>query len=343
MIQLDSSKQASVRRACDRCHRSKLKCSREIDEEKCQRCLRANVECIFSPPASTRRQKWSIATLATSETRYRGREPASIAEGDGDVSRAALASQNGSGTHANTRENPLGEPTSHVKQTEPGRTLWLRRIADVNMALTENLDSFSEEDVPGDFVVRNQKEGVKSTFMVDQAFHLSQIFIDILGNICSQLPAPDEGGDRVANTPRRAAFELDPSAELLIFSAYLRLLETYHRVLEYIQTAAKQNHFERSTTATPQLPSLVVGSFSLPSKTNTQSLVLVNLTETMAMKARELITKMSSPKITPGYRGDFQSFGGVSLVIVPDLALRAIHAREDALTRIINHLKSSVL
>ncbi|KAI1350846.1 hypothetical protein F5Y01DRAFT_284498 [Xylaria sp. FL0043] len=95
--------------------------------------------------------------------------------------------------------------------------------------------------------------------------------------------------------------------------------------------------------ATTQLPSLVVGSFSLPSQFNAQSLVLVTLTETMVTKARDLITKMSLPTVSPGYRRRFQYFGGVSLVIVLDLALKAIRVREDALIRMINNLKSSLL
>ncbi|KAI1738083.1 hypothetical protein F4680DRAFT_198934 [Xylaria scruposa] len=442
MIQFDFSKQTGLRRACDRCHHSKLKCSREIDAEKCQRCLRADVECTFSPVASTpRRQTWSIATLATSKTRYRGGEPASAADftsstdparpdssfpheggnarctypngvvglgtaagnsikspegnvlmdldecenaplpvhksnspkgayqmveeyfpvqGFGHIrqspdspaphppstthpSRSHLSPNLTSDTHSRPKEDYIGESTSRVKETEHTRTLWMRRIADVNIALTEHLDLFSDDNVPSDFVGSRQNEEPKSTFTVDQAFHLSQLFIDILGNICLKLPASDRGRDEVTDKLQQASFQLDPSAELLIFSAYLRLLETYHRILESIQVAAKQNSLESSTAAPFQLPGLTVGSFSLSSNSNTQFLVLVNLTETMARKARDLIAEISSPKVTPGYRGDFQSFGGVSLVIVPDLALRAIRAREKGLFRIIDDLKNSIL
>ncbi|KAI0183342.1 hypothetical protein EV127DRAFT_475202 [Xylaria flabelliformis] len=438
MIQFDFSRQTGLRRACDRCHHAKLKCSKEIDEEKCQRCLRANVECTFSPAATTpRRQKWSVSTLTTSNTRYRGRELVSntaqpdnspheedntqctYSNGDADLGtacsdalefannsttspegnnfmdidecenpplpvhetnslkgtrqiveehfptqglsgvrqspdppvhhlpsnthpfRSRLSPNLASDTHSRPIENHLGESTSRIKETEHTRTLWMRRITDVNIALTEHLDLLSDDNVSGDFVGSRQKEELNSAFTIDRAFHLSQLFIDILGNICLKLPASDKG-DEVTNKSQQASFQLDPSAELLIFSAYLRLLETYHRILESVQAAAKQNHLE-SSTATFQLPSLTVGSFSLSSKSNTQFFVLVNLTETMARKARRLITEMSSPKITPGYRGDFQSFGGVSLVIVPDLALRAIRAREEGLFRMIEDLKNSIL
>ncbi|KAI0545984.1 hypothetical protein F4679DRAFT_558986 [Xylaria curta] len=437
MIQFDFSKQTGLRRACDRCHHSKLKCSKEIDAEKCQRCLRADVECIFSPAASTpRRQTWSVATPATSKTRYQGGEPASAAGTDpaqpdssfpheggnvrytcpnGDAglgtaadnsitspegnilmdlddyenaplpvhktngvkgahqiaeeyfpvqglghirqspdppahhlpstthpSRSQLSPNLTSDTRSRPEENYLGESTSRVQEKEHTRTLWMRRIADVNIALTEHLDLFSDNNAANDLVDSRRKEEPKSAFTVDQAFQLSQLFINILGNICLRLPASDKGGEEVTNKPQQASFQLDPSAELLIFSAYLRLLETYHRILESIEAAAKQNHLESSTAAPFQLPSLTVGSFSLSTNSNTQLLVLVNLTETMARKAKGFITEMSSPKITPGYRGDFQSFGGVSLVIVPDLALRAIRAREECLFRMIDDLKNSI-
>ncbi|KAI1749858.1 hypothetical protein F4782DRAFT_511795 [Xylaria castorea] len=418
MIQFDSSKQTCLRRACNRCHQSKLKCSKEIDEDKCQRCLRADVECTFSPPASTqRRQTWSVATLATSETRYRGREPASTTDLINDIFDADLAQPDSSFYHVGGNARclyPNGDPdlgTAWPSALEFADYSIRLPEGDIFMALDEcenspvpahetsvssnsltgvwrphqipsrrtspgsgarsyqtiirSTSTSSSTHVPPIYVppiyvtfvakfrVRHsfkhqrkssrQKKEAKSTFAVDQALHLSQLFIDILGSICLKLPASDKGGDQVTNKPGPASFRLDPSAELLIFSAYLRLLGTYHRILESIQAAAKQNHLQRSTAATFQLPSLTVGSFSLSSKSNTQSLVLVNLTETLAMRARGLITEMSSPKITPGYRGDFQSFGGVSLVIVPDLALRAIRAREDALSRMIDDLKTSIL
>ncbi|KAI0974603.1 hypothetical protein F4678DRAFT_458564 [Xylaria arbuscula] len=396
MIHFDSSRQSFLRRACDRCHQSKLKCSKDIDQEKCQRCLRADVDCTFSPPASApRRQQGSIATLPTSDNQYQGRELASLADRD-DVVSSTLVTQSALhdlinnpkaaegdismdldgcenlpllaqpaqerlptqepghvrqssdhpaqhpwssshpsmvhsspnlavGTDSNNRKNFLGEPEHRVREAGHTRTLWLRKIADLNVTLTEHLDSSFNNNVSYECANRGQKEETKPTFSLDQAFRLSQLFIDILCDICSNLPTSDKGADQATDKPRSGSFQLDPSAELLIFSAYLRLLETYNRILESIQ-----------------LPSLMVGSFELPLDSNTQYLVLLNLTETMAMKAKGLIKEMSSPKITRGYRGDFQSFGGVSLVIVPDLALSAIRAREDALFRMIHELKNLI-
>ncbi|KAI1273792.1 hypothetical protein F5Y07DRAFT_246970 [Xylaria sp. FL0933] len=154
------------------------------------------------------------------------------------------------------------------------------------------------------------------------------MFIDITGNICSHPPAFDKGGDQVTNKLHLASFELDLSAELLIFSAYLRLLETYHRVLESIQTAMKQGHLEHSTAATTQPPTLVIGSFS---------------PKQWQQKLESLSRRRHPPRPPLDIRGGFQSAGGVSLVIVPDLSLKAIHAREHALIRMTDDLESSLL
>ncbi|KAI9146703.1 Isoflavipucine cluster transcription factor [Paramyrothecium foliicola] len=54
MIHVNPNK-AQNRRACDRCHQSKLKCV--VDGvQKCRRCIRNDTECIFSPATRSRRQ-----------------------------------------------------------------------------------------------------------------------------------------------------------------------------------------------------------------------------------------------------------------------------------------------
>ncbi|KAL7907580.1 hypothetical protein GGI35DRAFT_470180 [Trichoderma velutinum] len=43
------------RRACERCHRQKLACRRNTNNESCLRCVRANVLCVSGPPRSLHR------------------------------------------------------------------------------------------------------------------------------------------------------------------------------------------------------------------------------------------------------------------------------------------------
>ncbi|KAK7746563.1 hypothetical protein SLS62_009360 [Diatrype stigma] len=47
--------QQSIRSSCDRCRFQKLKCTVLIDAEKCERCARAKVDCVFSRRAKARR------------------------------------------------------------------------------------------------------------------------------------------------------------------------------------------------------------------------------------------------------------------------------------------------
>ena len=65
--------------------------------------------------------------------------------------------------------------------------------------------------------------------------------------------------------------------------------------------------------------------------------------ESMLTKSRDLINEMSSPKDTPGYRGSFECYGGITLVIVPDLALQAIRSRERATLRLIDSIKRNLV
>ncbi|KAI0470113.1 hypothetical protein GGR56DRAFT_661106 [Xylariaceae sp. FL0804] len=91
------------------------------------------------------------------------------------------------------------------------------------------------------------------------------------------------------------------------------------------------------------VPGLTFGSFYLPSRSETQSVILVDLMDTMMARASTLISELACPKQTSGYRGNFQSFGGVSLVIVPDLALKVIRIREDEVSRRVSTLKQSLV
>jgi hypothetical protein len=55
MIHVNPSKMPT-RRACNRCHKAKLKCISD-NGRKCQRCKRSDTECTFSPPTRLQRQQ----------------------------------------------------------------------------------------------------------------------------------------------------------------------------------------------------------------------------------------------------------------------------------------------
>jgi hypothetical protein len=66
---------------------------------------------------------------------------------------------------------------------------------------------------------------------------------------------------------------------------------------------------------------------------------MITLIETLLARCCKVVGGILSPKLTDGYRGDWECFGGMTLVIVPDLALQAVRAREKAVIRLIDQLK----
>jgi hypothetical protein len=86
-------------------------------------------------------------------------------------------------------------------------------------------------------------------------------------------------------------------------------------------------------------PSLTIGSFSLSLESDNQLPILINLMESMFTRSRDLVAQICLPKDTSGYRGSFECYGGVTLVIVPDLALQAVRSRERATLKLIGSVR----
>ncbi|KAI1089538.1 hypothetical protein F5B19DRAFT_466987 [Rostrohypoxylon terebratum] len=410
MIHFQPDKQLQLMRACDRCHQSKSKCLRDSDDEPCQRCFRANADCVSSRPAS-RRQAQNTFTNPGNWTggKFQAHNPipleaittsfnSSTKSLDQESNETGVNSQ-GNGTEDKTSGDPLessGGLSSPPIQTpppyadshmdidvdpqRPGNSKYsskpvtkprlaasgtfgphqlsfteeslslvqkplvdlLQELSSLNIDLTRYLSAIPDinlESIGGDLV---SSEGT-NLFSIDQIFHLSQVFIDIISQICSGLPPSHTDTPEQTTEAKSAHFSLDPASELLIFSTYLRLIEIHDRILRLMK-AAVENKEPNSPIRYPfQVPDFTFGSFSLPSKTDTRSILLIHVMDTMTTRAQEIVAEATAPKQTSGYRGDFQSFGGVSLVIVPDLAKSAIRIRENALVDMIEDLKKSIL
>ncbi|KAI1472376.1 uncharacterized protein F4812DRAFT_11244 [Daldinia caldariorum] len=345
MIHFQPIRQNQLRRACDKCHRSKLKCIRDNDDEPCQRCIRANAECVSSPPASSRRRTRNPPAQADEQEISIDIESSQM---DIDISDPIGAVDkhhiiiNPSILATNTPESPVpavAGPDSNrpdprggiLSPDEPITDLisLLERLSNLNIRLMRHLHTIPEVHTTG----APSQPGTRQ-FSIDETFHISQAFIDIISQIYA-------------------------SSELLMYSCYLRLIETYDRILRLVQQVFSISHREPpSSTAAPsnrasnrgiqfpfQMPGFSVGSFSLPSTMpgETQAVFLVNSVDAMMARARELVAQATVPKQTAGYRGNFESFGGISLVIVPDLARNAIRARENALLGLVNDLKKTIV
>lgn len=237
---------------------------------------------------------------------------------------SAFASDVGEPASSTTEPSPL---TPDKEEPEPsghsGLAEWTRKLAELSCQLTQHLTCIPDLDND-----EGSLPAQAEIFAIDTTFHLSKLFIDTLAQLRKEIP-PLQRHMTTPTATQKPSFSLDASSELLIFSAYLRLLEIYSRVLHHMQTCFATRGQTGAAPYTFSLPDLSIGSFSLSSESTIQFAFLINLMESMLARAKELVSEIASPKNTPGYRGNFHCFGGVSLVIVPDLALQAIRTRED--------------
>ncbi|KAI0853596.1 hypothetical protein F5Y00DRAFT_225045 [Daldinia vernicosa] len=358
MIHFQPIRQNQLRRACDRCHRSKSKCLRDNDDEPCQRCSRANAECVSSPPATSRRRTQIASTQASDQELPIDAEPSQM---DIDVSdlNAVVNKQHlainpltlpnytpESSSSAAMRWDPgrldLREGSSTTEESNPDLISLLERLSNLNIRLMRHLNAVPEVNTISNTISAPSQPGAKQ-FDIEETFHITQLFIDIINHICSRLPPPQNITTENTIGNKLPPFSLDASSELLMYSCYLRLIETYDRILRLIQASIEHKPPNNAVQYPFRMPDFTVGSFSLSSKPETQSIFLINSMDAMMARAKVLVAEATFPKQTPGYRGDFQSFGGTSLVIVPDLARNAIRTRENALFGLFEDLRKSIV
>lgn len=212
------------------------------------------------------------------------------------------------------------------------------KLFDINITLMQHLNIIPEIDFDGKAADQEDELDDKSKYAIDEVFNLSQLFIDIIGHLLRKLPPPFQGGS-VSSLPP----SLDAASELVIFSSYLRLIETYDKILRHMQVCCHQSGTYPASEYQLKLPGWSVGSFSVSSKSKTQSLFMVQLVETMLTRLRDLISELVvTPRATYGYRGNWECFGGMSLVIVPDLALQAIRTRESGTLHLVQQIKNAL-
>ncbi|KAI1648783.1 uncharacterized protein F4817DRAFT_54362 [Daldinia loculata] len=354
MIHFQPIRQNQLRRACDRCHRSKSKCLRDNDDEPCQRCIRANAECISSPPATSRRRTQISPTQASDQTLSIDTEPSQmdidVSDSNGVVNNQHLTinsltlpnhtpeSSSSAAVRLDLGRLDLIEGLSNTRGPNSDLISLLERLSNLNIRLMRHLNTVPEANTTN----APSQPGAKQ-FSIEETFHISQLFIDVISHICSRLPPPQNSVTESTTENKLPSFSLDASSELLMYSCYLRLIETYDRILRLIKASITHRAPNRTIQYPFQMPDFTVGSFSLPSKPETQSIFLINSMDAMMARAKELVAEVTFPKQTPGYRGDFQSFGGTSLVIVPDLARNVIRTRENALFDLLDDLKKLIV
>lgn len=266
------------RRSCDRCHDQKLRCKRDNDSSACQRCTRSKAKCTFSavtqskPPGSFVPSNYSPLDLSVdtpAEARY-------LPTPQDDFASLGVEDMNwdflGTGVFD---EVPL---VAHEESSVEGL---VRMVADLNAesyVFTNSIpsveDCLNEE---GEYRPVARRE-----FALDQMLKLSQRFIDVLSKLFT--------------ATKSTTSTVDAASELLIVSTYMRVIETYQLLLQHtsqcakghLQTAKAPEHAE-VTESFYKLPALMVGGFTMESSTATHAELVVGMVEAMMGRERVLL------------------------------------------------------
>lgn len=255
------------RRSCDRCHDQKLRCKRDNDSSACQRCTRSKAKCTFSavtqakPPGSFVASSYSPLDLSADTPA----EATYLPTPQDDFACLGVEDMNwdflGTGVFedvpfvANAQE-------SSVEQL-------VRMVADLNAELYSFTNTIpSVEDClngKGEYRLVARRE-----FALDQMLKLSQRFIDVL--------------NKLFTLTKSTTSSIDAASEQLIVSTYMRVIETYQLLLQHtsqcakghLQTAKTPEHAE-VTESFYKLPALMLGGFTMESSTATHAELVVGM------------------------------------------------------------------
>lgn len=231
-----------------------------------------------------------------------------------------------------------GSGSGGEKLTSP--VFWVDKVTQLNVQFTQHLqsiprvntDSLDHEDRDGEIPPPSK------THDSDHTFHLCESFIELLSTLCSK--HKDEDSDDTA-----ASLFLDEASYLIVFSTYIRFLETHDTVFRYLLACLDHHRDESTTTGSCfYLPKLTMGSFSLARRSETRPLLFVNLMESMLTRATHLVSRLLFAKDPSGRRRGSQAcFAELPPIIEPELALRAITSRETAVLNLIERIKARLL
>ncbi|KAI0112948.1 hypothetical protein F4814DRAFT_420082 [Daldinia grandis] len=339
---------------CTRCQQSKSECVRDSVNVPCQRCFHAKTTCESSYPTTSPPQTQVPSMQAGDQGLPIDTElshmDVDLSDSNGVVNKQHLTA-NSSALSTHTPESSsstaarldsgrldLIEDPSITEEPNLDLISLLERLSSLNIRLMRHLHTIPEANTTNAL-----SQPGTPRFSIEETFHISQLFIDVTSHICSRLPPPQNSATGSTVGEKLPPFSLDASSELLLYSCYLRLIETYDRILRLVKASIAHRAPNCVIHYPFQMPDFTVGSFSVPSKLETRSIFLVNSMDAMMARAKELVAEVTSPKQTPGYRGGFQSFGGTSLVIVPDLAREAVQTRENALFDLVDDLKKFIV
>lgn len=232
----------------------------------------------------------------------------------------------------------LPSPPNGATGGDPAANLthWMNKLAHLNTKLTEHAESVPHDDA---ISTPPASDGSYES-IIDHTFHHSESFIHILSEMCHRLPPLQQQQQQTsgARAVPDGSPPLDEPSYLVVISTYLRFLEMFDRSFCYLM-AHKGNGADAWAGPSLQLPSVSIGSFTLTRTSETTSLLLLNLMESMLSRARKLVYQMVCVKDAMGSRGNPP---GLPSILEPGSALKAIRARENRLLNSMERVKAAI-
>ncbi|KAI1394378.1 uncharacterized protein F4822DRAFT_439954 [Hypoxylon trugodes] len=170
-------------------------------------------------------------------------------------------------------------------------------------------------------------------FAIDRTFRLSQKLIEALNKLYPR----NTGNTAISSTSspireEHSETSFDQSSFLLVLSCYQRLIETYDDIFGNMQAC-----LDRSTTTAPEdyvsMPSMKVGSFSLPNSSALQITLVLQLARHLLQRMGCIIKALDRSLVTT-------SDGANDLM---SLTFKAVHTREADLIERINKLRNTLV
>ncbi|KAJ5183031.1 hypothetical protein N7492_000647 [Penicillium capsulatum] len=182
-------------------------------------------------------------------------------------------------------------------------------------------------------------------FAIDRTFHLSHRLIEIVNKRhprfleTARMQTPEMSpGSSLENTPPEPP--IDQGSCLLIMSCYTRLIETYDRIF-----ANMQGCLDRSSVTAREdyvsMPSVQVGSFSLPESSSLQIVLILQLARQLLSRIGKVIKAVQSGTRTGSPDTTTPDSPTGSLLL--SSALETVSVEEERLLTRITKLRSTLI
>lgn len=206
---------------------------------------------------------------------------------------------------------------------------WMARLSEINARLQALASLLPPEHDPA-------CEGVsRHCFPVDEMFQHTRHVADLLDSLTTT-----EGQGQPARANTATKFDgSDPGSSIFVLSAYVMLLDLYHKVFAHVRSEVFQQA-SRSTFSFWKLPDVTIGSFAVESTPSLQMSLTIQLAEEFLTRLRRSTAALDpsrrSTTVTPN-GGSTSLFTGVV-----DVSFQEIQHAEEGLRRELKALRERI-